>query len=95
MTLCDRMDCGPPGSSVHVIFQTGILEQVAFPSPGGLPNPGIEPTFLVSPPLAGRFFTTMPPGKPFFLPLLQALRLSRLLPTLLGFIPSETCIQYS
>ena len=41
MTLCDRMDCGPPGSSVHVIFQTGILEQVAFPSPGGLPDPGI------------------------------------------------------
>jgi len=32
-----------------------------FPSPGDLPNPGIEPT---SPALAGRFFTTEPPGKP-------------------------------
>ena len=32
-----------------------------FPSPGDLPNPGIEPT---SPTLAGRFFTTEPPGKP-------------------------------
>ena len=32
-----------------------------FPSPGDLPDPGIE---LVSPALAGRFFTTEPPGKP-------------------------------
>ena len=29
-----------------------------FPSPGDLPNPGIEPTSLTSPTLAGRFFTT-------------------------------------
>ena len=32
-----------------------------FPSPGVLPNSGIEPVF---PALAGRFFTTEPPGKP-------------------------------
>ena len=32
-----------------------------FPSPGGLPDLGIEPT---SPALAGGFFTTGPPGKP-------------------------------
>ena len=32
-----------------------------FPSPGDLPEPGIEP---VSPALAGKFFTTEPPGKP-------------------------------
>ena len=32
-----------------------------FPSPGDLPDPGIEPA---SPALAGRFFTTEPPGKP-------------------------------
>ena len=31
-----------------------------FPSPGDLPDPGIEP---VSPALAGRFLTTEPPGK--------------------------------
>ena len=29
-----------------------------FPSPGDLPDPGVEPTSLVSPALAGRFFTT-------------------------------------
>ena len=38
------MDCSPPGSSVHGILQTRILEWVAMPpSPGDLPNPGIEP----------------------------------------------------
>ena len=31
-----------------------------FPSPGDLPNPGIEP---VSPVLVGESFTTEPPGK--------------------------------
>ena len=35
-----------------------------FPSPGDLPNPGIEPRSPASPVLAGRFFTTAPPGKP-------------------------------
>ena len=29
-----------------------------FPTPGDLPDPGIKPTFLVSPELAGEFFTT-------------------------------------
>ena len=32
-----------------------------FPTPGDLPNPGIEPTSHVSPALAGGFFTTVPP----------------------------------
>ena len=36
------MDCIPPGPSVHGIFQASILECVPFPSPGDLPNPGIE-----------------------------------------------------
>ena len=25
-TLCDPMDCSPPGSSIHGIFQPGVLE---------------------------------------------------------------------
>ena len=33
-----------------------------FPTPGDLPNPGIEPKSLASPVLAGRFFTIAPPG---------------------------------
>ena len=35
-----------------------------FPSPGNLPDPGIEPKSLASPALAGGFFTTAPPGEP-------------------------------
>ena len=31
-TLCDPMDCSPPGSSVHGILQARILEWVAVPS---------------------------------------------------------------
>ena len=34
-----------------------------FPSPGDLPGSGIEPASLVSPVLAGGFFTSEPPGK--------------------------------
>ena len=33
-----------------------------FPSPGDLPDPGTEPRSLTSPALAGRFFTSEPPG---------------------------------
>ena len=36
-----------------------------FPSPWDLPNPGIELPSLVSPALAGRFFTAESPGKKF------------------------------
>jgi len=35
-----------------------------FPTPRDLPNPGIEPTFFEYPALAGRVFTTEPPGEP-------------------------------
>jgi len=56
-TLCNPMDCNPPGSSVHRIFQERILEWVSISSLGDLPNPGIEPTSLVSSPLACGFFT--------------------------------------
>ena len=37
------MDCSPPGSSVHGILQARVLGGLPFPSPGDLPNPGIEP----------------------------------------------------
>ena len=29
-TFCDPMDCSPPGSSVHGIFQARVLEWVAI-----------------------------------------------------------------
>ena len=42
-TLCDPMDCSPPGSSVHGILQARILEWVAMPSSRDLPDCGMEP----------------------------------------------------
>ena len=63
LTLGDPMDCGPPVSSVHRIFPARILEWLPFPPPGDLPDSGIEPASPVSPALAGRFFTTMPPDQ--------------------------------
>ena len=35
-----------------------------FPTPGDLPDPGMESASLVSPALAGGFFTAVPTGKP-------------------------------
>ena len=35
LTLCNPMDCGPPGSSAHGILQARILEWVAMPSSRG------------------------------------------------------------
>ena len=52
------MGCGPLGSFVCAIPQARILEWLPFPSPGDLPDPGIEPSSPESPALAGRFFTT-------------------------------------
>ena len=64
LTLCDSMDCSLPGSSVHGIFQARILEWVSMPSPGDLPNPGIEPVFPGSLALQAGYLPTEPPGKP-------------------------------
>ena len=39
LTLCDPMDCSPPGSSVHGILQARILEWFAMPSSRGSSQP--------------------------------------------------------
>ena len=63
-TLCNPMDCGLPGSSVHRILRQEYCSGLLYPPPGDFPDPGIEPESPASPELAGRFFTTEPPGKP-------------------------------
>ena len=35
LTVCNPMDCSPPGSSVHGILQARILDRVAIPFSGG------------------------------------------------------------
>ena len=59
LTLCNPMDCNPPGSSVHGILQARILKWIAMPTSRGIfLTQGVEPVSLKSPALAGRFFTT-------------------------------------
>ena len=57
-TLCDAMDHGLPGSSVHGILQARALEWVAMPPPGNRTDPGVKAASPRSPALAGVFFTT-------------------------------------
>ena len=64
LTLCDPVNCSPPGSSVHGIFQARILEWVPFPFPGDLPHLGIESASTTSPSVAGIFFTIAHLGSP-------------------------------
>ena len=40
LTLCDTMNCSPPGSPVHEILQTITLEWVTMPSSRGSSPPG-------------------------------------------------------
>ena len=63
-TLCDSVYCSPPGSSVHgdsPSENTGVGCH-APPSPGGLPNPGIEPG---SPALQADSLPAELSGKPY------------------------------
>ena len=60
-TLCDPVGCSLPGSSVCGILQAKVLSGLPFPSPGDLPNPGIEPR---SPTLQADALPSEPPRKP-------------------------------
>ena len=59
-TLCNPMDCSPPGSSVHGILQARTVEWVAMPSSRGSSWPRDQRVSLTQGPrvpcIAGRFF---------------------------------------
>ena len=61
MIACDPRDCSPPGSSLRGLLQARILEWLAFPPPGSLPDPGIEPASAA---LAGRSLPLSRDGSP-------------------------------
>ena len=64
-TLCDHMDCSPPGPSAHVkLSRQEHWSEMLFLPPEDLPAAGIKPTFCVCPALAGQFFSTLPPEMP-------------------------------
>ena len=46
-------------------FRQEYWNELPFPPPGDLLDPGIELVSFVSPALAGGFFITEPPGKPW------------------------------
>ena len=49
-TLCDPMDCSPPGSSVHGILQAKMLEWVTIPSRGSsLPSDWTQVSYSLQP----------------------------------------------
>ena len=76
-TLCDRIDCSPPGLFVHGILQARILEWVAMSSSRASSSPGME--YLLhwkvnslqliphgSPVLQADSLPSEPPGKPLY-----------------------------
>ena len=64
LTLCDPMDCSPPGSSVQGILQASILEWIAMPSSRGSSRPRDWACGFCGSYIAGRRFTAEPRGKP-------------------------------
>ena len=53
-TLCNTLDCSPPGSSVHGILQARILEWVSIPFSKGSSHPKDQTQVSC---IAGRFLT--------------------------------------
>ena len=61
LTLCDTMDCNPPGSSVHGILQARILEWVTLSFSRGS-SPPRDQTWISC--FACRLFTVRATRKP-------------------------------
>ena len=62
-TLCSLMDCSPPGSSVHDVFQARTLEWATIPFSRGSSQRRDRACFSCTSCIAGRFLTNEPPGK--------------------------------
>jgi len=62
LAVFDPTDCSCQAPLSMEFSRQEYWSGLPFPPPGDLPDPGIEPVSLVSLALAGRFFTTPPPG---------------------------------
>ena len=71
LTLCDSMDCSPPGSSVFGISHARILEWVAIASSRGSSWPRDRTPVFYGSWIDRQIFTTESAGKP---PLIKCLR---------------------
>ena len=74
LTLCKLMNCSPPGSSVHRIFQARIPEWIAISSSKGSSQLR-DRTHVSCDSSIGRFFTSELPGKPSLKEFSQSLQL--------------------
>ena len=63
LTLCNPMDCKPPGSSFHGTLQARVLEWIAMPSSRGSAWPRDGPRSLTSPCWQADSWPLVPPGK--------------------------------
>ena len=61
--LCNHMNLACLAPLSVVLSRQKYWNGLPFAPPGDLPHLGIKPKSFVSPVLAGRFFTTEPPGK--------------------------------
>ena len=66
-TLCGLMNCSLLAPQSMEFSRQEYWSRLPFPTPGDLPNLGIEPASLASPTLAGGFFTTSTAGKPILI----------------------------
>ena len=64
LTLCDPVDCSPPGFSVHGILQARNWSGLPCPPPGDFLDPGIKPTSFMSPGWQAGSLPLVPPGQP-------------------------------
>ena len=64
VSLCNPMDCSPPGSSVHGILQEEYRSGLSCPPLRDLPDPGIEPTSLCLLHWQAGSLPLVPTGKP-------------------------------
>ena len=67
LTLCDAMECSPPGLLSMGFSRQEYWSGLPCPPPQDLPEPGIQPASPMSPSLAGGLLSTAPPGKQTFL----------------------------
>ena len=68
LTLCNPMDYSLADSSIHRITRLEYWNEQLIPSPGYIPDPGIEPA---SPALKADSLLSVPPGKPLFMHKIQ------------------------
>ena len=63
--LCEAWAVAPQDPLFIEFSMQEYWSVLPFPTPKYLPQRGIKPVSLESPALAGRFFTTAPPGSPW------------------------------